>query len=91
MGVAEGGDGVCEEERQLPPNGGKKGQLVTKSLVQPSLPRGESTSVIRFLLTIYPNLGAQCCPSATGMRTMTGGLPGSSCSPSTLSTNFEPF
>lgn len=33
------GQRVCEEERQLTPMG-KKGQLATKSVVQPSLPRG---------------------------------------------------
>lgn len=37
--VGVDGDGVCKEKRQFTANGGKW-QLITKSLVQPSLPRG---------------------------------------------------
>lgn len=47
---------------------GKKGQLVTKSPVQASLPRGGGTSVIRFLLTISLNLANQAQNAVRGQR-----------------------
>lgn len=65
------GVGVYEEERQLTPNGEKRA-ISNQVPSATQLATGQNTSVIRFLLTISPNLCAQCCPSATGMRTTKG-------------------
>lgn len=62
---------MCEEERQLPPNGGERA-ISNQVPSAAQFATGQRSSVIRFFLTIYPNLRAQSCPSATGMRTMTG-------------------
>lgn len=95
-GGCEGAGGcvLYEEERQLSPNGGKKGAISNQVPSAAQLATGQNTSVIRSLLTIPPpNLCAQRRSSATGSGT--GGLwggresPGhSSRLPSTLTTNF---
>lgn len=64
MGV---GVGVYEEERQLTPNGEKRA-ISNQVPSAAQLATGQNTSVIRFLLTISPNLCVQCRPSATGMK-----------------------
>lgn len=71
VGVGWGGVGLYEEERQLPPNGEKRA-ISNQVPSTAQLATGKNTSVIRFLLMISPNLLAQCCPSAAGMRTMRG-------------------
>lgn len=65
------GGGVCEEERQLTPNGGKMA-ISNQVPSAAQFATGQNTSVIRFLLTIFPNHCSQCCPTATDARTMSG-------------------
>lgn len=74
-GGCEGAGGcvLYEEERQLSPNGGKKGAISNQVPSAAQLATGQNTSVIRSLLTIPPpNLCAQRRSSATGSGT--GGL-----------------
>lgn len=81
---------VCEEERQLTPNGEKRA-ISNQVPSAAQFAMGQNTSVIRFLVTISPNLCAQCCPSATGMRTMKGIFHADFCHRSALQTNFGAF
>lgn len=67
-----GGCVLYEEGRQLSPNGEKKGQLVTKSPVQPSWPQGRIPLWSDPFWPFPPNLCAQRRSSATGSGT--GGL-----------------
>lgn len=91
-----GGRALYRGERQLSQNGEKRGQLVSKSPVQPSWPQGRIPLWLDPFWPFPPNLCAQWHSSATGSGRSGGGKgegsgesPGhSSRLPSTLSTNF---
>lgn len=90
-----GGCVLYEEERQLSPNGEKKGAISNQVPSAAQLATGQNTSVIRSLLTISPKslrTTALVCNRLGNRGAGEGGRvesPGhSSCLPSTLTTNF---
>lgn len=84
------GVGVYEEERQLTPNG-EKWAISNQVPSAAQLATGQSTSVIRFLLTISPKSSRTILSVGNRHENNEGSLPGSSHHPSTQSTNLEPF